>query len=128
MTRTQRLDVATRVGYEVSAVTDDDGIVGEARQQLAVDPGGMDGIGIAREVIGVRGNGGEGPRPQAARPFLDGQGITDVAGEAEEEGGEVPGGTRGEFAMGGDLSSRVGDVDDRRRWITEAAVAEAEVQ
>ena len=47
--RTLWFDVATREGYEVSAVTDDDGIVGEARQQLAVDPGGMDGIDIARE-------------------------------------------------------------------------------
>ena len=47
MPRLPRLDVATGEGHEVAAVTDDDGIVGQARHELAVDARGVDRVGIA---------------------------------------------------------------------------------
>ena len=128
MARTLWLDVAPGEGHEVTAIADDDRVVGQPRQQLAVDARGMDGIGIAREVVGVRGDGGQGARAQAACPFLDGQWIADLSREAEEERREVAGGARGQLAVACDLPGGVGDVDHRSGRIAEAAVAESEVE
>ena len=57
VTRTTRLDVAAREGHEVATVADDDGVVREAGQELAVDAGRVDRVGIAGQVGGIRRDG-----------------------------------------------------------------------
>ena len=104
VTRTTRLDVAACEGHEVATVADDDGVVREAGQELAVDAGRVDRVGIAGQVGGIRSDGRLGALTQATRPLLHVEGITDLLGETEEEGGEVARGARGQLAVAGELA------------------------
>ncbi len=65
---TLRLDVLAREGDEVAAVADDDRVLGQPRDQLAVDPGGVDRVGLGAEQRGVAFDAGLHLVLQVAHP------------------------------------------------------------
>ena len=109
-----RLDVLAGEGDEVAAVADDDRVVREARDQLAVDAGGVDRVGLGGEQLRVPLRGGPhlvaqlvGPRPPVGLVAA-----LDRLLQAVEDRGEVARDGRGELGVAGDLAGGVGDVDD----------------
>ena len=119
-----------RPGDEVAAVPDDDRVIAEAGEQLAVDAGRVDGIAVRCQRVGIGDEGGMRRRAHGAAPVAPIAGTSDEFAQGDEYVREVPRRTPGQFSVGRQLGWAVGDVDDvgRRRGRAERAVSEPEVE
>src|SRR6266536_2786105 len=128
------LDVAAGERDEVAAVADHHGVVAEQLAELPVDPGRVDGVGVARQQLPVGLLGPAGRLPQALDPALRARPAAvplGGGGQAVEHQAEVTGDRAGERGVRGELPRAVGQVHDVRRGAAlaaERAVAEPEVE